>query len=117
MTGGISTISAGPDVLQSTAFLWGVLPLVLVACMGADLWFHRRPGDIPFRESVRWTSIWLAIACAFAGFVWVALRADEAGQFAAIYLTEWSLSVDNVLAFVVLIAALRVPGPCAIVSS
>jgi tellurite resistance protein TerC len=109
MTGGISTISAGPDVLQSKPFLWGVLTLVLVACMGADLWFHRRPSDIPFRESVRWTSIWLAIACAFAGCLWAALGADEAGQFAAIYVTEWSLSVDNVLAFVVLIAALRVP--------
>jgi tellurite resistance protein TerC len=76
---------------------------------GGRLWFHRRPGDIPFRESVRWTSIWVAIACVFAGFVWAALGGDEAGQFAAIYVTEWSLSVDNVLAFVVLIGALRVP--------
>jgi tellurite resistance protein TerC len=91
------------------ALLWVVLAALLVTCLAVDFWFHRRPRDIPLSEGVRWTVSWAATALLFGVFVWLALGSEAAGRFAATYLTEWSLSIDNMLVLVVLIAGAAVP--------
>ncbi|MEO8899669.1 MAG: tellurium resistance protein TerC [Candidatus Dormibacter sp.] len=91
------------------AILWVVLAAVLGTALAIDFWFHRRPRHIPFAEGVRWTAVWTATAGLFGVVILATRGASVAGQFFAVYVTEWSLSIDNILVFVVLISSLAVP--------
>ena len=88
-----------------TAFLGGVA-LLLAADLGV---FHRDAHEIPMREALTWTSVWVGIALAFAGLVWLWLGGRAAGEFVAGYLIEWSLSADNVFVFILVFTHFAVP--------
>jgi len=86
----------------------GFLCLLLFLDLGV---LHRNRPEVSSREAVVWTAVWVGVAAAF-GLVVLAWRgADVAGRFAAGYLIEWSLSIDNVLVFAILVERLRVPAP------
>lgn len=53
---------------------------------------------------------WVGAGLAFGGILWLWQGPDVAGQYYAGYLLEKALSVDNILVFVLLFAALRVPA-------
>lgn len=96
-------------VITTAAAAWAALATVLSACIAVDFWVHRTNRTVSFSRAALWTVAWAAIAAAFGVFIGVGLGVDAAGQFAALYLTEWSLSIDNMLVLVVLIATLAVP--------
>jgi tellurite resistance protein TerC len=70
--------------------------------------FHRAPRVMKMREALLWSGIWLLLALLFA--VWLAhwRSQEESLQFLAGYLVEFSLSLDNVLAMVVIFASFGV---------
>ena len=90
--------------------IWGSFLGFLGVLLYLDLGvLHRDRPEVSTREAVAWTGVWVGVAAAF-GFVVLAWRGgDAAGQFAAGYLIEWSLSVDNVLLFALLVQRLAVP--------
>ncbi len=94
----------------STQVLWVGLLVLLVVCLAVDLWIHRKPRDIGLAEAARWTGIWVGLALACSGVIWVVRGPEPFLQFVASYAVEWSLSVDNVFVFVMLISSLAVPG-------
>jgi tellurite resistance protein TerC len=89
--------------------LWIVLSAVLVLGLGADFWFHRKPHDVPVREAAAWTAGWVALGLGFGALVWFSLGAGAGIQYVTAYALEWSLSLDNVFVFVVVLASLAVP--------
>jgi len=90
--------------------LWGGFVTALVICLAVDLRAHRRPRDVTLADAVRWTAIWVGLACVCAAAIWLLLGAQASLQFLAGYSVEWSLSVDNVLVFAALLAGLAVPA-------
>jgi tellurite resistance protein TerC len=54
------------------------------------------------RRAALWTAGWLAVAAAFAGFLFVKFGKQPALEFSAGYLVEESLSVDNLFVFLLL---------------
>lgn len=72
----------------------------------------RRPHQPTFRESVRWTLLYVGLACAFGISMlwWREPGLDGADAFFAGYLTEWSLSVDNLFVFLVILGRFAVPS-------
>ncbi|WP_291382420.1 TerC/Alx family metal homeostasis membrane protein [Demequina sp.] len=98
---------------MTSATVW-VLTLVGV---GAVIVFDlavvvRRPHEPAFSESVRWTLFYIASAVVF-GFSmlwWRTPGQDGASEFFAGYLTEWSLSVDNLFVFLVILGRFAVPA-------
>lgn len=90
--------------------LWGGLVAVLALGLGIDLWVHRRPRHVGLAEAARWTAGWVALALVCALGVWLLLGSDAFLQFLASYAVEWSLSVDNVFVFIVLVSSLAVPA-------
>jgi len=72
----------------------------------------RRPHEPTFKESVRWTLFYVGLAGLFGVSMlwWRAPGLDGPDAFFAGYLTEWSLSVDNLFVFLVILGRFAVPA-------
>ena len=96
---------------MNDTFLWLIVAGVLAGGLAVDLWFHRRPRAIGVGEAAAWTAGWLALGLAFGGLVLVTRGAGDALAYLTGYAIEWSLSVDNIFVFVMILAGLAVPPP------
>ena len=92
--------------------LWewvGFLALV-VAMLALDLGvLNRKDHVIGPREALKWSALWVALALAFGGFVWVRYGAASGLEYLTGYVIEKSLSVDNIFVFLVIFSALGIP--------
>jgi tellurite resistance protein TerC len=84
-----------------------VLTLILVADL---LLVIKRPHVPSFRESTLWVAFYIALALVFAGLLFVMGVAEQGAQFLAGWLTEYSLSIDNLFVFVIIMATFAVPA-------
>jgi len=83
---------------------------VLVLILAADVVLaYRRPHVPSTRESAAWIGFYVLLALGFAGLLWWVGGAEPAGQFVAGWLTEYSLSVDNLFVFLILFGRFAVP--------
>jgi tellurite resistance protein TerC len=84
----------------------------LVAVAGAEVVLARRAGPAPMtvRTAVRWAAAYASLAVLFGLATAVASGWTAAGQFYAGYLTEFSLSLDNLFIFYVIMTRLAVPA-------
>jgi tellurite resistance protein TerC len=86
---------------------WAGTLAVFAVLMVADLVLTRNA--VGLRAAVVSSALWIAVALAFGGALWLWRGPATAGQYLAGYLLEKALSVDNVFVFVMLFASLRVP--------
>ena len=92
-------------------WLWLATIGGLVAIILADLFLvDHRPHAVTAREATRWVLFYVALAVAFGIGLWLFAGGVAAGEFFAGYITEYSLSVDNLFVFVLIMAAFRVPA-------
>ena len=97
--------------LQVPVWGWAALIAALVVLLGADLWAGaRRDRPVSMAESAWWTLAAVLLAVCFGAMLAITSGSVPAGQFFAGWLTEYSLSMDNLLVFVVLISWFRVPS-------
>jgi tellurite resistance protein TerC len=83
---------------------------LLVAILLADLALvSRRPHVPSHREAVAWVAGYVGLALAFAVVMWSVAGPDPATEFAAGWLTEYTLSVDNLFVFLIIMARFKVP--------
>jgi tellurite resistance protein TerC len=91
-------------------WVWAVTVGVIVAMLVFDLVGHVRTPHAPtLRESAVWSAGYVGIALVFGLLVWWGWGAGYAGEYFAGYVTEKSLSVDNLFVFVLIMAAFGVP--------
>jgi len=83
-----------------------VLTLILVADL---LIVYKRPHVPSIREASLWVAFYVALALVFALLMLLLGDAEHAGQFLAGWLTEYSLSIDNLFVFVIIMARFSVP--------
>jgi tellurite resistance protein TerC len=69
----------------------------------------RRPHEPSVREATAWVSFYVALALAFGVLMLAVTDAQHATEFYAGWLTEYSLSVDNLFVFVIIMARFQVP--------
>ncbi|SEK92988.1 TerC family protein [Streptacidiphilus jiangxiensis] len=90
--------------------MWVTTIVVLAALIAVDFFVGgRKPHEVSVREAAVWSAIWIGLAGLFAGFLWWHSGSAPAGQFLAGYVTEKSLSVDNLFVFVLIMAKFAVP--------
>ncbi len=91
-------------------WLWAVTLLALVAVIVIDLVVvDRREAPFTTKDALHWVIFYVCLAAAFAAFVAVYFGPAYAGEFVAGYITEYSLSVDNLFVFMVIMASFVVP--------
>ena len=84
--------------------------VVLTLIIAADVFIaYRRPHIPSTRESALWITFYVVLALIFAGLMLVLGDAEHAGQFVAGWLTEYSLSIDNLFVFLIIMGRFAVP--------
>ncbi|MGN6742287.1 MAG: TerC family protein [Amnibacterium sp.] len=83
---------------------------VLVLVLAADLVLaYRRPRVPSVRESAGWVGFYVVLALVFAGLLLLLDGPAHATEFVAGWLTEYSLSIDNLFVFLVIMSGFAVP--------
>jgi tellurite resistance protein TerC len=84
--------------------------VALVLILLADLLIVARRPHVPtLKESAVWVGVYVGLALVFAVAMLVFAGGEPAGQFLAGWLTEYSLSIDNLFVFVIIMARFSVP--------
>lgn len=99
--------------MDVSLWTWAVTLAVLGALILVDLFLTDRgePRDFTLRQAGAWVTFYVALAIAFGVGLLLVVNATYAGQFFAGYLTEYSLSIDNLFIFYVIMARFAVPKP------
>ena len=71
----------------------------------------KRPHEPSMKESTLWVSFYVTLALLFGLAMLVFAGGQASGEFYAGWLTEYSLSVDNLFVFVIIMARFAVPRP------
>jgi len=83
--------------------LWVLFTIFILVMLGLDLGvFHRKSEVIGFREAIRWSAIWIALALAFNVGIYIWEGSESALAFLTGYLIERFLSVDNIFVFLLI---------------
>jgi tellurite resistance protein TerC len=91
-------------------FVWALTISAIVGMLVLDFVGHvRRPHAPTLRESAIWSAVYVGAAVVFGLLVLWFSGADHAGEYFAGYVTEKSLSVDNLFVFVLIMATFAVP--------
>lgn len=90
---------------------WAAFLGFVVVMLALDLGvFNRKAHKPSFREAVAWCVVWVSLAVGF-GLILNAWRGPEDAQlFAAAYLLELALSVDNLFIFILVFAHFKIPA-------
>ncbi|SFO46900.1 tellurite resistance protein TerC [Geodermatophilus obscurus] len=91
-------------------WVWAVTVAAIVAMIVFDFVGHVRTPHAPtLREAATWSAVYVAIAVLFGIGVWIFAGGQYGGEYFAGYITEKSLSVDNLFVFVLIMASFAVP--------
>src|SRR5215813_7563268 len=96
--------------MQVTQLEWIITLAVTIAVLLFDvIVIGRRPHEPSKRELVTALSIYIGLAVAFGIFVYLFHGSQYGVEFFAGWLTEYSLSVDNLFIFLIIMASFNVP--------
>jgi tellurite resistance protein TerC len=91
-------------------YAWAITVIVMVVILGIDvLILGRRPHEPSMKEAGVFIGIFVGLAVLFGLGVWYISGPRYAGEFFAGWLTEYSLSIDNLFIFVIIMTKLKVP--------
>ena len=88
------------------ATVGGLLMLLVIDLVIVDA----HPHQIKIAEATRWVGFYVGCAVLFGLGIWQTAGARYAGEFFAGYITEYSLSVDNLFVFVLIMSTFAVPA-------
>ncbi|MGY1715405.1 TerC family protein [Geodermatophilus sp. SYSU D01106] len=91
-------------------WVWAITVGAIIAMIAFDFVGHVRTPHAPsLREAATWSAAYVAIAVVFGIGVWIFAGGQYGGEYFAGYITEKSLSVDNLFVFVLIMASFAVP--------
>lgn len=88
------------------ATIGGLLVLLAIDLVIVD----RKPHEVTVGEAGRWVAFYVACGVLFGFGIWMFSGGTHAGEYFAGYITEYSLSVDNLFIFLVIMSAFKVPA-------
>ena len=91
--------------------VWVITVVVLLAIIVLDLTvIARRQRTVTTKDAVRWVLVYIGLAAVFAAGLFIFLPGSAGQEFVAGYITEYSLSVDNLFVFMIIMARFSVPA-------
>jgi tellurite resistance protein TerC len=91
-------------------YAWAITVGLMIAVLAVDVFvLGRRPHEPSMKEAGTFIGIFVGLAVLFGFGVWYVSGPRYAGEFFAGWLTEYSLSIDNLFIFVIIMTKLKVP--------
>ncbi|GFG52508.1 TerC/Alx family metal homeostasis membrane protein [Mycolicibacterium agri] len=91
--------------------VWAITVVALVAIIVVDLAvIGRRQRTVSAKDAVRWVTVYIGLAVAFAVGLFIFAPGASGQEFVAGYITEYSLSVDNLFVFMIIMSRFAVPA-------
>lgn len=92
------------------AYVWIITILVMGALLFLDVMVLGRKPHVPStKECAAFVGVFVGLAVLFGLGVWILQGHSAGGQFFAVWLTEYSLSIDNLFIFLILMEKFDVP--------
>ena len=92
-------------------WVWLATVAGILLLLAVDLFIvDHNPHAIKVGEAARWVSFYVVLAVLFGVGILVVSGGQYAGEFFAGYITEYSLSVDNLFVFVIIMSTFAVPA-------
>ena len=95
--------------VSTTTWALTIAGLVLLLAFDLAVAARKGPHKVTTKEATGWVAFYVSLAIAFGIGIAVVSGGDFGGQFFAGYITEYSLSVDNLFVFVIIMASFSVP--------
>lgn len=96
---------------QEPLWVWIATVLAFLAVYtGEFIYAKRHPHVVQFREAAKWVAVYIGAAILFGIGMWRIKGQDAGFEFFAGWITEYSLSVDNLFVFVIILSAFAVPA-------
>ncbi|NBU32654.1 MAG: TerC family protein [Actinobacteria bacterium] len=89
---------------------WLALTGAILVMLAIDLFFHREPKPIAFKEAAAWSVLWVVIALVAGGVIGAIYGSEFWWQYLSGYLIEKSLAVDNVFIWALIFSYFAVPS-------
>jgi tellurite resistance protein TerC len=100
-----------PLVLDVPLVVWAATVAGILALFAFDLVVSGRGAHVVgFREAVRWSVFYVAVAVAFGAAFGMVVGWELGAEYFAGYVVEKSLSVDNLFVFVIIMTTFAVPA-------
>ncbi|NRQ39411.1 TerC family protein [Nonomuraea sp. NN258] len=99
--------------MNVTVPVWAWIAVIggLLVVLAVDLWIVDRgeAREFSMRQAGYWVTFYVALAAVFGVVLWITFGGAKAGEFFAGYITEYSLSVDNLFIFFIIMSRFAVP--------
>ncbi|MFG1710242.1 TerC family protein [Nonomuraea sp. M3C6] len=93
--------------------VWAWIAVIggLIVVLAIDLWIVDRgeAREFSMRQAGYWVTFYVVLAAVFGLVLWATFDGAKAGEFFAGYITEYSLSVDNLFIFFIIMSRFAVP--------
>ena len=99
--------------MGTSIFFWIGFHIFVFIMLALDLGvFHKKTHEVPVKEAIIWSCVWIALAMLFAVFIYVDTDFGpvKALEFVTGYVIEYSLSVDNIFVFILIFSYFAVKG-------
>ena len=85
--------------------LWIVFNVFVLGMLAIDLGvFHRKAHAVTTREATIWSIVWITLGLLFNAGIYHWLGPEKGLEFFTGYLIEYSLSVDNIFVFIIILS-------------
>jgi tellurite resistance protein TerC len=95
-------------MISSNEWLYTIIGLSAIFAFDLTFAVVRRNKETSTKEAVGWTFFYIALATAFGLFLPIWASTGMRKEFFAGWLTEYSLSMDNLFVFIILLASLQI---------
>lgn len=96
--------------MHTTTWCWFATGGLILGLLCVDFAAHRKDHEVTVRKALVVSGAWVAVSVAFGVAIGAFGGWPGAGEYFGVYLTEKSLSVDNIFVFAVLFRAFAVPA-------
>ncbi|HYI24536.1 MAG TPA: TerC family protein [Thermomicrobiales bacterium] len=92
-------------------WVWALTIAAIIGLLVFDFYAHVKTPHTPsLKEAGFWSAFYIALALAFGVLMWFVWDRDHGIEYFAGFLTEKSLSVDNLFVFLIIMTSFRVPS-------
>jgi len=96
--------------VEISLWVWVATVLVVLGLLIFDFFAHVRVAHVPsLKEASWWSVFYITVAVIFGGVVWLVWGPQYGAEYFAGYVTEKSLSVDNLFVFILIMGTFAVP--------